>query len=816
MSDFYLTGKPIRRGRPDDNTRLELGAIFRRLLGATWSRGSAHAGAIRRGDVKMTLGTRTRLLASAALLGCVISTPATGQTAPAQDQTAGNEEAIIITAQKRSEPILEIPQSVSVVGGDTLERQQATNIQDFANLVPGLSLTETNPGNTRIVLRGINTGGVGATVGIYVDEIPFGSSSGLVNGAVLAGDFDTFDVQRLEVLRGPQGTLYGASSLGGVLKYVTVEPKLGSFGGRVRAGIETVHGGDLGWNANAVVNAPLGNKAAFRASGFYRREGGWIDANADHLLIGGAGSIGGENINSDDIYGGRASLLFNPIERLKVRLTAILQTISADASNAIEVDPVTLEPIDGLQQTVFIPEFTKTKYRVYDGTVDYDFGFASLLSSTSFARLKQNFLVDATTVFGPLLTNFVFGVPTGLEQDQFTGFKKFTQEVRLTSPSDEKFEWLLGGFYTNEKGRIAQDFFAFDLIAHQQVPTTIFPETIARLPSEYKEIAGFVNATYHVTDRFDIAAGGRFSHNKQNASQVLSGPLVGGTTNFDDQASSDSVFTYSVAPRFELNDNTSIYARVASGYRPGGPNVLAPGGVEAGAKPTFKADRLTNYEVGLKTDVGRRLSFDASAFLLKWNDIQLFQSVNNVGFNANGGKATSKGLEAQLSWRPMRGLQVLANGAVTYAKLTQDAPDAGGFDGDWLPWVPRTSFSLNADYDWLLSPDLHAYVGAGWHYVGRQYADFDAAYRLANGHQRRIDPYGVVDLRAGVDFHNFNLEAYVQNLTNSHGLTSATLLTTAGAGLPGLGGPALPGGALSAAIIRPRTIGLTLTADFGS
>ena len=399
----------------------------------------------------------------------------------------------------------------------------------------GLSLSETNPGNTRIVLRGINTGGVGATVGVYVDEIPFGSSSGLVNGAILAGDFDTFDVNRLEVLRGPQGTLYGASSLGGVLKYVTVAPKFNSLSGAVRGGIEGVDGGDLGWSGNAIINAPLGNKAAIRASGFYHRNGGWIDAEANHLVIGGAGSLAGHNINDDDVYGGRGSLLFSPTDKLNIRLTAILQKIKANANNTVEVDPVSLEPIGGLQQTVFIPQFTNTKYRVYDGTIDYDFGFATLLSSTSFARLDQNLLIDGTTVFGPLLTQFVFGTPTGLQQNQFTGFKKFTQEVRLTSPSNEKFEWLLGGFYTKEKGRIIQDLFAYDLLAHQLVPADVFPDTFARLPSDYEEIAGFVNATYHVTDRFDLTAGGQFSHNKQNASQVLSGPLVGGTTNFDNQ-----------------------------------------------------------------------------------------------------------------------------------------------------------------------------------------------------------------------------------------------------------------------------------------
>jgi iron complex outermembrane receptor protein len=763
---------------------------------------------------RMDFTARAAFLSSAALFACAIATPAMAQAqqppTPPRDQDISNDsgEAIVITATKRAEALLKIPQSVSVVGGDTLERQQATNIQDFANLVPGLSLTETNPGNTRIVLRGINTGGVGATVGVYVDETPFGSSSGLVNGSILAGDFDTFDVNRLEVLRGPQGTLYGAASLGGVLKYVTVAPKLNSLSGRVRAGIESVDGGDLGWTGNAVVNAPLGSKAAIRASGFYHREGGYIDAKADHAFIGTSGSLAGHNINEDDVYGGRASLLFSPTDELNIRLTAIVQKIKADASNVVEVDPVTLEPIDGLQQTRFIPEVTTTKYRVLDATVDYDFGFATALSSTSFAKLDQNFVLDGTTVFGNFLTDLVFGTPTGLQQNQFTGFKKFTQEVRLTSPSNDRFEWLLGGFYTKEKGRILQDLFAYDLVSQEII--TDFPATIGRVPSEYEEIAGFANATLHVTDRFDVAAGGRFSHNNQSADQILEGPLVGGAQDFTNTESSESVFTYSLAPRFELSDNTSIYARVASGYRPGGPNVLRPN-PPPGVKSTYKSDRLTNYEVGVKTDLGRRLSFDASAFLLKWQDIQLFQQVNNVGFNANGGKATSQGVEAQLSWRPVRGLQLLANGAITDAKLDDDAPDAGGFSGDWLPWVPRVSFSLNADYDWMLSPDLHAYVGAGWHYVGKQSSEFDAAYALEHGHQRRIDPYGVVDLRAGVDFHQFTVEAYVQNLTNSRGLTFAGLITDALTGEP-----ALPGGAVSAAIIRPRTIGLTLTANFGS
>ena len=760
--------------------------------------------------------SRAFYLASAAVLGVALVQPAQAQVQeqlpPPQEDTSATDAdpaEIVITAQKREERILDIPQSVTVVGGDTLERQQATTFKDFAALVPGLSIEESNPGNSRIVLRGVNTGGVSATVGVYVDETPFGSSSGLVNGAILAGDFDTFDVARLEVLRGPQGTLYGASSLGGVVKYVTNAPQLGDLNGRARAGIEFIKGGEMGWNATGMLNAPLGSNAAIRMSGYYRKEAGWIDAIEGNADIFGEGSLGGEDINDGEIYGGRASLLFQPTDRLNVRLTAISQTIDINEQNLVEVEEDSQNPVDeGLIQTVFVPEFNKTRYRVYNGTIDYDLGFATLLSSTSYARLKQVFRLDGTPQFGPLLT-IAFGGgtrPLGLQQDQLTGFKKFTQEFRLASPTNDRFEWMIGAFYTKEKGKIFQDIKAFDL-ADEEVATDV-PATIGDVPSKYRELAGFANATLHVTDRLDLTAGGRISENKQSASQFLSGPLAGGTVVFDDVDSSESVFTYSVAPRFDINDNTAIYARVASGYRPGGPNLLPPG-APPGTPATFDSDSLTSYEAGLKTDVGRRLSLDVSAYLLKWQDIQLFTRINNVGLNANGGKATSKGIEASATWRPVRGFQLLANAAFIDAELDEDALDAGGFEGDPLPWVPKVSLGLNADYEWLAFGDTMAFVGGGIRYVGRQYADFDAAYRTAEGHQRKIDDYGVIDLRTGLEFTKFTVEAFVQNLTNSHGLTTASLPTVAV-----LGGPALPGGALSAGIIQPRTIGFTIGAKF--
>ena len=289
---------------------------------------------------------RIALLGSAAFAAATLAGAANAQiqeqAPPQQDQSAtdADDAEIVVTAQKREEKILDIPQSVTVVGGDTLERQHAVTFQDYLSQVPGLSLEQSEPGVGRLVLRGVNTGGVSSTVAVYVDETPFGSSTGLVNGAILAGDFDTFDIARIEVLRGPQGTLYGASSLGGVLKFVTNTPQLGQFSGRARAGLEFVDGGGTGYNVNGVVNIPLGNVAAFRGSAFYRKNAGWIDASGENgTLFDGtpAPSLdAGKNINEGQVWGGRGSLLFKPTDKLSVRLTAIAQHIESDAPSLAE------------------------------------------------------------------------------------------------------------------------------------------------------------------------------------------------------------------------------------------------------------------------------------------------------------------------------------------------------------------------------------------------------------------------------------------------------------------------------------------------
>jgi len=266
--------------------------------------------------------------------------------------------------------------------------------------------------------------------------------------------------------------------------------------------------------------------------------------------------------------------------------------------------------------------------------------------------------------------------------------------------------------------------------------------------------------------------------------------------------SSETPFTFSVAPRFELEKNSSIYARVATGFRPGGPNVLPPG-APADVPRTYGSDKLTSYEVGLKAGGGTadKFSLDLSAFYLDWKDVQLFLVVNNVGINGNGGTAVSKGFEFAASVFPASGLAFSLNGAYTDAYLTQDTdPVVGGKNGDPLPYVPKWSVAFNADYEWTLKGTARAYVGGSVDYTGDRTIEF--SNRAADGSLRKTGSFTTLNLRTGVYHGRWSFELYGKNLTNEAGVLSIDPA-----------GP-LPNGALGLSLIRPRAIGVSIGTRF--
>jgi iron complex outermembrane recepter protein len=762
----------------------------------------------------MSIKQLARRLALACLIGALLG----ANWAWAQEAASIGE--VIVTAQKRVEALDKIPMSVSVIGGETLDRGQADNFQDLVALVPGLSINSNTRGVSRVTLRGINTGGVASTVGVYVNDVPFGSSSGLANGAILSGDFDTFDMARIEVLRGPQGTLYGASSLGGVIKYVANAPSTKGFEGRLQGTMEDVEDGGMGYALTGVLNMPVSDTFAVRASGFYRFDEGYTDSIGNNPIpalqdptVTIESTRVEKELNAADTYGGRISALYQPSERFSLNLTAMFQDINSDNADTYEVDPETLKPLyGGFVASRYHPEWTDIEYRVYSATIDWDMGPVSLQSVTSYGEFKETFQRDIAVLNAlgaptAQLATLLFSTPGTTDRllsgilNQVTSTDKFTQELRLVSPSDEKFEWLVGAYYTDEDSAIdPQRFTAVD--AGTENPAAGVP-TLAEvsLKSTYEEYALFANATWHISPRFDLSFGGRWSNNDQDASQVLNIFVLPAPVNFDKVTSSESPFTYSVSPRFEFTDTTSMYARVATGFRPGGPNVLAPG-TPAGTPTTYDSDELTNYEIGLKTaNAEGTLSLDIAAFYLDWDKIQLFAVVNNVGINANGGKAVSKGVEFAATARSQGGFSASFTGAYTDAHLSEDTdPVVGGLDGDPLPFVPEWSLGLGGDYEWSAFTSATAYVGGQVSYTGDRTADF--SNRDANGDIREADAYTTVDLRAGVVWDRWSIELYGKNVTNEEGITDISA--------PG----AFPNGAAGLSVIRPRTIGLSLGARF--
>jgi outer membrane receptor protein involved in Fe transport len=725
-------------------------------------------------------------------------------------------EQMVVTAQKRTETLVEVPASVAVLAGDTLEDHRVEELQDLAPMVAGLTVTGGEPATTRLTMRGINTGGVASTVGVYNDDVPFGSSSGLANGAVLAANFDTFDLARVEVLRGPQGSLYGASSVGGALKYVMNRPTTAGFEARVLGASETAEGGGAGYSLKALANVPLGDRFALRATGFYRSDDGFIDSignNPVPSLTNPAiniidGTRVASNINTITSSGGRLSGLYEPSEKFSLLLTAQMQDLESGAPNSIDADPATLEPLeDDEVQSSYYEQPVDTKYRISSATADWRLGAFSLASVTSYSTFEQNLHLDATIASGltggpPLasLVTALFGNdetrPLSARLPQTTSTDKFTQELRLVSPTNKTFEWLIGAYYTNEESEIHQEIHAVEA-ATGAVAAGIPDLAVLSLPSTYKELAFFGNTTWHLTPRFDLSLGARQSRNDQAASQVGDGPLVGGHLEYDNVESSENPFTYSISGRFEQTANSSIYARVATGFRPGGPNVLPPN-VPAGTPLTYESDSLTSYEAGWKAGVASgRSSVDLSVFYLDWKDIQLFAVVNGFGINGNGGTAVSKGAELTASFIPTPGLTFSLNGAYTDAVLTTDTdPIVGGLNGDPLPYTPKWAGGLRADYEWTMGIASTAYVGGGVSYTGDRTFDFGS--RTDAGDLRRIGSYATVNLRAGTEVGHWLLEIYGQNLTNETGIAT---VDAAGA---------FPNGALGLAYIRPRTFGLSL------
>lgn len=738
---------------------------------------------------------------------------ATGQAASGQaaagQAAAGTSQTVVITANRRKEMAKDVAGSVSVLNGGQLDRLGATSIEELAGYIPGLQVNGDSPGNQKLSIRGITTGSkmIGATVATYLDEQPVSLSNSIIGGSSINNDVDPLDLDRIEVLKGPQGSLYGASALGGLVKYVTVLPNLKETEGRVELGYSTRRGNG-GMLARAAVSVPIAKDLlAVRVTAYTRTEPGYVE---DTLR-------GKKDVGEYRNEGARFSALLKPSSAFDAKLVLDTQTLKSDDMGTPQYDPVTLQPRFGnygAQRATAGP--VKNGYDRGALTLNYDLGFASLLSVTSYARIKNDLRAD-TSDYGRFL-DFVTAaalaqagfpvvpfMPASAQSHATIDTKKKVQEFRLTSPSEGLFQWLGGVFFQEETNfsRASLDFFG---------PSVPFLDGV--IHTKLREKAAYANATYKLTDTFDVQAGLRYSSISQDYSvdASLFNYVVGAPVAIPANAANtrEHQTTWMLSPRWAFSRDDMVYFRAASGYRPGGPNVPdAFGGVHA----PLKSDSIVNYELGYKgVFPAAQADVSVALFRIDWKDIQLTATdpTSANTYYTNGGKARSQGLELEAGWRPARGLRLAGSMSFQEAKLTEDVAAVGGKSGDDVPFTPKFSAALSADYSFALGAGQLS-VGSSVRHVGKRSVTFSsepANALVPTNPSPTLPAYELLDLRTAYSWDRWTASLFVKNALNKRAPVNYTGNYVVMNFVTGAVSPA------DVAVTPPRTIGVSLRADF--
>ncbi|HBK45059.1 MAG TPA: hypothetical protein DDZ67_01210, partial [Xanthomonadaceae bacterium] len=650
-----------------------------------------------------------------------------------ESASAKTLDVVVVTANKRVENVRKVAASISVIGERQLESIGANSLSDYADLIPGLQVQDNgNPGLTSVSMRGISALSSGATVATYIDEVPLGAS-GLYQAAnTLALDLLPYDISRVEVLRGPQGTLYGAGAIGGLLKYVTRTPDLAGDEFRAGVGLGSVRGGASEWNVRLGASVPLQqDRLGLRMSLARNGLPGYTDNAVD----------GRKDINEGEQVGARAALWWAG-EAVNANLGVLQQRIRSDNRAGVALDPDTLTPLfGGLTDRIWQPQPFAKDVTLTSLSLDWDLGWGSFVSATGWSQTDTMNQIDSTVQFGEV-ADLLLGLPepgSSFVRYDFD-LHKLTQEFRLTSRGGGRFEWMAGVFYTREKALQSQ--FAWlgqrDGTALPAPYDAMFGTlTQIALPSTYKEVALFANGAWRIGERFKLDAGIRQARNDQWFSQNVSTGILAPLGEAPGTSRED-VFTWSLSPQFTVAEDVMLYARAATGYQPGGPNVALPG-----MPSSVDSSMLASYELGLKSQFAdRRVQLDLSAFRIEWDDIQVASSFNGVGGLVNGGEATSEGVELASLFHPTDRLQLGLNAAYTRARVKNDfAPTVipqDGFDvvlntglaGDRMPYVPRLSWSATAEYAFATAGGLNGQVGAALRWVGERLNDTTERQRV--------------------------------------------------------------------------------------
>ncbi|OCC25556.1 hypothetical protein MB02_02685 [Croceicoccus estronivorus] len=683
-------------------------------------------------------------------------------------------DVIVVTATRRDDAkITDTALALSAFSGETLERMNVTDLSDLRALDPSVNIQTFGAAQTKIILRGIQSD-VGATSALYVDESAIlGGQGGNILGDGKPG-LRLHDIERVEILKGPQGTLFGTSSMSGTVRVITNKPDLYDWGGSAEFGVAAIDGGNALGEGNVTVNAPLApGKLALRVTGWMERGGGYVDQ-----LIHGTDSY--KNGNDQFVRGIRGQLKWQVNDDFSLLASLTHQRIDVDGSQAYQLAN---GPYLNTSPTI---ELYKDKYTLASLTADYDLGFGSVIASASYSRQNVLAAKDSTP------TNYMFGLPYDLSFVPRVWFKDYNAEIRFLSNFDGPFQIVTGAYYEHTNSvyqtnaiqapnAIPVCFSYADCRPFVQPGSGNSPyEFGTNTDRTIDQFAFYGQIDYEIVPSLTATVGIRyFSADIRdvvtNLQTVYPDFVFGQVTEpsiTGDNSGTNKQTSYNFALLWEVTPEISLYARAASGFRIGGVNTATSLAQEAGVifPSTFDPDSLWSYEAGIKGYLfDRAIYFDLTAYHVDWTDQQLSASAAGAfGYTINAGRTSSNGVELNVTATPVEGLSLA--GSVTYvdSKLEEDLPEdvleAGtiGYAGDRVPLSPRWSASARAEYEFPVSDSLNAFVGGNVTYQGDSYSSFNDA----NEFYTYLPDYVLFGARMGVRGDGWEASVYGENLTN--------------------------------------------------
>jgi iron complex outermembrane receptor protein len=681
----------------------------------------------------------------------------TAQNAPAEAEAEGIDE-IIVTALKRGTSLQEVPFSIAAVTGEDIKESGATNLVELARNVPGLYITDLGPGQSQVAIRGISAGqvvrdqpGVKESVGIYLDESP-------ISVALFTPDLDLFDLDRVEVLRGPQGTLFGAGSSSGTVRYITAQPDIGKFGGAVDVTFEGASDGEYGGALRGVLNAPLGETAAVRVVGYHSELPGFIDSVYP-------GASRREDVNSGTRTGGRLSFRFEPSENVNITPRVIYQKLETEGYPRIDVYNIlgntltTTQPqVDpGLRgQVTQIKEGITDEFRLADLKLEFGFGNIGLTSVSSYVDRDVTVLRDASQLTGSVTID-LGGTAADARLDSplydVTALQAFSQELRLASTGEGAFQWLAGAFYQQMDREYGQnlptpgyDALTTALLGVDSSDFNAPPDTpfFSDVNYDFTQFAVFGEATYRFSPAWALTGGLRYYDFSEDRTLTFAGLFADvGYTNQPGSTESDG-FTPRVILTYNANQDVQFNMQMAKGFRLGGINdplnvgLCSPADlITYGGKPGFEDEETTNYEIGTKTRFGDgRVTFNAAVFFTDIKDIQVVADAGTCSSRIIlNGQARSQGAEFELFLRPNETWDFGLSATYADTKIKENylpgQPLAGIREGNRLPTSPELQGAASIGINWAMGTSLESYVRFTAQYVGAsftQLADQEAGF----------------------------------------------------------------------------------------